>query len=63
MFQFSSRLFSLIIVNLGFKKRNNNIIIDIIRKNIIGAIFLINIIFRNEVIIIRKEKNNRSQNN
>ena len=63
MFQVNSRLFLLLIVSRGSKKRNNNIIIDIIRKSKIGINFLIAIIFINEIIIIRKDIINKSQNN
>ena len=63
MFQFNSRLFFLLIVRRGLKKRSNNIIIDTIRKSIIGIIFLIDIIRIYEIIIIRIDKNNKSQKN
>ena len=63
MFQFNSRSFFLLIVRRGLKKRSNNIIIDTIRKSIIGIIFLIDIIRIYEIIIIRIDKNNKSQKN
>ena len=63
MFQFNSRLFFLLIVRRGSKKRSNNIIIDTIRKSIMGIIFLIDIILVNENMIIRKDIKNKSQKN
>ena len=61
MFQFNSRLFFLLIVRRGSKKRSNNIIIDTIRKSIMGIIFLIDIILKKEKMIITRDIINRSQ--
>ena len=47
----------------GSKKRSNNIIIDTIRKSIMGIIFFIDIILVNEKMIIKKDIINRNQNN
>ena len=63
MFQFNSRLFFLLIVRRGSKKRSNNIIIDTIRKSIMGIIFLIDIILANEIMIIKIDIINKSQKN
>ena len=63
MFQFNSRLFLLFIVSRGLKKRINKIIIDNIRKSIIGIIFLIDIILANEIMIIKIDIINKSQKN
>ena len=63
MFQFNSRSFFLLIVRRGSKKRSNNIIIDTIRKSIMGIIFFIDIILVNEKMIIKKDIINRSQKN
>ena len=63
IFQLNSRLFLLIIVNLGSRIRNKRIIIDINRKIMIGVIFLRCITFLNEIMITMIEKKNKSQNN
>ena len=63
IFQLNSRLFLLIIVNLGSRIRNKRIIIDINRKIMIGVIFLRCITFLNEIMITRIERKNKSQNN
>ena len=63
IFQLNSRLFLLIIVNLGSRIRNKRIIIDINRKVMIGVIFLRCITFLNEIMITMIEKKNKSQNN
>ena len=63
MFQFNSRLFFLLIVRRGSKKSSNNIIIDTIRKSMMGIIFLIDIILKNEKMIISRDIINKSQNN
>ena len=63
MFQFNSRLFFLLIVRRGSKKRSNNIVIDTIRKSIMGIIFLVDIILLNEKMIISRDIINKSQKN
>ena len=63
IFQLNSRLFLLIIVNLGSRIRNKRIIIDINRKVMIGVIFLRCITFLNAIMITTIERKNKSQNN